>query len=1082
MADVFVSYSRRDKEFVEKLVAGLAQDGREVWVDWQDIPRAADWLNEIDKGIENSTSFIFVVSKNSLSSEICNHELEYALKFNKRIVPVIREDIAGNTEEDVKKTWEDNTWGKTAASNWSAVSHLNWIFFNTDEEERFKAEFTALIETLDSDLEHIKIHTRILMREREWEANAQKPGYLLAGEEIPGAETWLAKADSQHKEPQPTDLHREYILRSRATEDERLENLRRLETRTRQFRTAAVVLGVAIVAAIFAVFFAIQQSTRSTNIASTARADANEASTAVDNANATLSPIPPTLTESANEIAAANQLVNNANATLTPIPPTLTQAANDIADANEQLANAEQQVADANATLAPIPPTLTQSADDIAAANQQVATAESQIEIAEAELTSIPPTLDALDIEIADAEERVEALNLAAQALELGAAAGERLNEGNADLAALLAIESLKIDYNPGADNALVTASNNLFTEVLIPFWEGEASHGSINSNGSLAVFGFEDGTVNFWDAETNNLRPAGSNHPDYVDASVFVPDTPIAITGDVQGNVIFWNARTGAPLGEINIDIPITDLDVSPDGERLAIARNDGYFCIADIQSMEEEYCVETGDHIVNGLDFSPDGDYLVATFDIGADLWELGNDGAEFLEYYGDHRLITTDVAYSPDGNYILTASEDETMILWEVETGEELFQFNADTNVIRQVDFTPDGQYLITGSVDGTPRIWDMFNGRVVRSFGGHSNNIAHLSMTEDGRQLLSVSFDDSARIWNSDLRISRGVYSGHINWVTNLAFSPDGQYLASSSNDATIRVQDLERNRLFDMLDLDGYIPEGLVYLPDGSGILFDFDERLYLWEIGDDDIREYADLPGFPAKIRLTGDNQYAVIRAIGENTDYAGYLNLENGIYETIENESIADIALAQNRNVVAWIVDERTIALYDLDEEEMITRFDILDFGLGIDALALSPDASVAMIGSIDGLIAFVDTATGTIISQHREHTTNVSSIEISPDGLRAVSAGFDDRVIVWDMQSRSVLRVYNNHTNWVFEAIFSPDGSRIASGSVDKTVQVWFTSLEDLIANVCTNLSRDFLDIERARFGISPDNPTCG
>lgn len=250
MPDVFVSYSRRDKEFVEKLVSGLAQDGREIWVDWQDIPRAADWLNEIDKGIENSPSFIFVVSKNSLSSEICNHELDYALKFNKRIVPVIREDIAGSTEAEVRTTWEDNTWGKTGISNWTAIGHLNWIFFNTDDESHFKTEFTALLETLDADLEHIKMHTRILVREREWDDNALKPGYLLAGEEIPEAEVWLAAADNQNKEPQPTQLHRDYIARSRAAEDERHENLRRLKSRTTQFRRAALVLGVAIVVAI----------------------------------------------------------------------------------------------------------------------------------------------------------------------------------------------------------------------------------------------------------------------------------------------------------------------------------------------------------------------------------------------------------------------------------------------------------------------------------------------------------------------------------------------------------------------------------------------------------------------------------------------------------------------------------------------------------------------------------------------------------------------------------------------------------------------------------------------------------------
>lgn len=1095
MPDVFVSYSRLDKEFVEKLVSGLAQDGREIWVDWQDIPRAADWRNEIDKGIENSPAFIFVVSKNSLSSEICNHELEYALRFNKRIVPVIRQDIAGDTKAEVESIWKDNTWGKTGASNWTAVSHLNWLFFNIDDEKRFKSEFNALIETLDADLEHIKMHTRILVREREWDDNAFKPGYLLTGEGIPEAENWLAEADNQNKKPQATKYHRNYIARSRAAEDERQGNLHRLESRTTQFRRAAVILGVSIVVAVIAVFFAIQESTQAQNsaataviqadVAATSVADANvqlaDAEQRVDDANATLAPIPPILTQSANDIASANQLVEDANATLTPIPPTLTQAADDVALANEQLLNAEQQVADANATLAPIPPTLTQAADDIASANQLVSTAESQIIFVEEQLTAVPPTLEALDLQISEAEARVESLNLAAQALELGAAAGERLNEGNSELAALLAIRSLEIAYNPGADNALVSASNRLFTETLITPETGFFSHGSISGNGNLVILGYEDGRVSFWDIKTGKMRDAEDSHRDYVTVSAFTPDSEMAITADDGGDIILWDAISGEALESLNVGAGVTILDVSADGERLAAGLDDGYFCIIEIKDMQEEYCVDTEDTIVYGLAFSPDGDYLTATFSVGADLWELGRNDAEFIGYYGDHRFITLDVAYSPDGDYIVTASDDETMILWDIDTGDEIMRFGANTNRITHVEFTDDGRYLVSASIDGTPRMWDVETGQVLRSFGGHTNGASNISVTDDGRSVLSVSYDNTARIWNSDLSVSQGVFYGHDDWVTDLAFSPDGQYLASASNDSTIRIWEIESNTLFDVLGTDGYLSEGITYLPDGSGILFDFDDKLYQWQIGDDDMREYEDLPAYPDKIRLTGDGEYAVIRTVGEEDDYVGYLNLEEEEFEIVASAFIQDVAVAQNRNIMAWVDDYTSIVLYDIDTDTEITRFDITDFGEGIVVLAISPDADVVMIGSFDGLIAFVDATSGTTLSESREHTTEVSSIVISPDGLFAVSGGLDDRVILWDMQTQSSLRTYNNHTSWVYEAIFSPDGSRIASSGVDRTVQVWFTGLDDLIAGVCTNLSRDFTDAERVRFGITDTEPTC-
>ena len=65
MSDVFVSYSRLDKAFVELLLRGLAKENRDVWIDWEDIPRAADWLNEIYAGIDETDTFVFVVSVRS---------------------------------------------------------------------------------------------------------------------------------------------------------------------------------------------------------------------------------------------------------------------------------------------------------------------------------------------------------------------------------------------------------------------------------------------------------------------------------------------------------------------------------------------------------------------------------------------------------------------------------------------------------------------------------------------------------------------------------------------------------------------------------------------------------------------------------------------------------------------------------------------------------------------------------------------------------------------------------------------------------------------------------------------------------
>ena len=78
MADLFISYSRRDRAFVERLHKALEARDKDVWVDWTDIPPTADWFAQITDGIREANAFVFVISPDSLGSDVCARELEYA--------------------------------------------------------------------------------------------------------------------------------------------------------------------------------------------------------------------------------------------------------------------------------------------------------------------------------------------------------------------------------------------------------------------------------------------------------------------------------------------------------------------------------------------------------------------------------------------------------------------------------------------------------------------------------------------------------------------------------------------------------------------------------------------------------------------------------------------------------------------------------------------------------------------------------------------------------------------------------------------------------------------------------------------
>ena len=153
MTDVFISYSRRDSEFVQALHAALERRGRDAWVDWEDIPPAVDWKEELQAGIDRAGVLIFVITPDSLRSEVCARELEQAIAHGKRIVPGVRRE-PGHVPVP------------------PALADRNWIFLRDDAE--FDAGVEKLISALDTDAAWVRDHTRLLVRAVEWDRSERR--------------------------------------------------------------------------------------------------------------------------------------------------------------------------------------------------------------------------------------------------------------------------------------------------------------------------------------------------------------------------------------------------------------------------------------------------------------------------------------------------------------------------------------------------------------------------------------------------------------------------------------------------------------------------------------------------------------------------------------------------------------------------------------------------------------------------------------------------------------------------------------------------------------------------------------------
>src|SRR5688500_16232281 len=137
MAKLFVSYSRRDSIAARRLIEAFRSIDQDVWVDWEDIPPAVDWLEQIFRGIEGSDAFIFLISPDSIASEVCNVELKRADLNNKRIIPVLLRDV------DTKKTND-------------IIRKLNWTYI--DEEQKFEEGLAKIKVAIELDLPWLEEH------------------------------------------------------------------------------------------------------------------------------------------------------------------------------------------------------------------------------------------------------------------------------------------------------------------------------------------------------------------------------------------------------------------------------------------------------------------------------------------------------------------------------------------------------------------------------------------------------------------------------------------------------------------------------------------------------------------------------------------------------------------------------------------------------------------------------------------------------------------------------------------------------------------------------------------------------------